>query len=66
MLAAAMLINILIIGGAVKSFGVLFPAFKENLGVSSAQVSYIPALLYFLYSSLGCDSFYFIILLICT
>lgn len=48
-----MLINILIIGGAVKSFGVLYPEFKDNLGVTAQQVSFIPALLYFLYSSLG-------------
>ncbi|XP_070490484.1 monocarboxylate transporter 12-B [Chironomus tepperi] len=52
-LFGAMLVNILIPGGAIKSFGILFVEFLENLNASPSSASWIPAICYFLYSSLG-------------
>ncbi|CRK86960.1 CLUMA_CG000776, isoform A [Clunio marinus] len=52
-LCGAMLINILIPGGAIKSFGILFVEFLEQMDASPTAASWIPALCYFLYSSLG-------------
>lgn len=52
-LFGAMLVNILIPGGAIKSFGILFVEFLENMDASPSSASWIPALCYFLYSSLG-------------
>lgn len=52
-LFGAMLVNILIPGGAIKSFGILFVEFLENMDVTPTAASWIPALCYFLYSSLG-------------
>lgn len=53
-LFGAMLVNILIPGGAIKSFGILFVEFLENMpNASPTAASWIPALCYFLYSSLG-------------
>jgi MFS family permease len=52
-LFGAMLVNILIPGGAIKSFGILFVEFLENMDASPSAASWIPALCYFLYSSLG-------------
>lgn len=52
-LCGAMLVNILIPGGAIKSFGILFVEFLENMDASPTAASWIPALCYFLYSSLG-------------
>jgi cyanate permease len=52
-LFGAMLVNILIPGGAIKSFGILFVEFLENMHASPTAASWIPALCYFLYSSLG-------------
>ena len=52
-LFGAMLVNILIPGGAIKSFGILFVEFLENMDASPTSASWIPALCYFLYSSLG-------------
>lgn len=51
-LAGAMLVNILI-PGTIKSFGVLLLEFKQAFDASEATVAWIPALCYFLYSSLG-------------
>ena len=51
-LAGSMLVNILI-PGTVKSFGVLFVEFVEAFETTPAQAAWIPALCYFLYSSLG-------------
>lgn len=52
-LFGAMLVNILIPGGAIKSFGILFVEFLENMDATPSSASWIPALCYFLYSSLG-------------
>lgn len=52
-LCGAMLINILIPGGAIKSFGVLFPEFISGMNATPSQASWIPSLCYFLYSFLG-------------
>lgn len=52
-LFGAMLVNILIPGGAIKSFGVLFPEFINGMNATPSQASWIPALCYFLYSFLG-------------
>lgn len=53
-LFGAMLVNILIPGGAIKSFGILFVEFLENMpNATPTAASWIPALCYFLYSSLG-------------
>ena len=52
-LFGAMLVNILIPGGAIKSFGILFVEFLENMDSTPTAASWIPALCYFLYSSLG-------------
>lgn len=53
-LFGAMLVNILIPGGAIKSFGILFVEFIEAMpGTTPTQASWIPAICYFLYSSLG-------------
>lgn len=52
-LFGAMLINILIPGGAIKSFGVLFPEFISGMNATPSQASWIPSLCYFLYSFLG-------------
>jgi fucose permease len=52
-LFGAMLVNILIPGGAIKSFGILFVEFLENMNASPSSASWIPALCYFLYSFLG-------------
>lgn len=43
----------LFIPGTVKSFGVLFVEFLEVFDASPAAAAWIPALCYFLYSSLG-------------
>uniref|UniRef100_A0A6B2EEI2 Putative monocarboxylate transporter 12-like isoform x2 n=1 Tax=Phlebotomus kandelakii TaxID=1109342 RepID=A0A6B2EEI2_9DIPT len=51
-LAGSMLVNILI-PGTIKSFGVLFVEFLETFNASPATAAWIPALCYFLYSSLG-------------
>lgn len=51
-LAGSMMVNILI-PGTIKSFGVLFVEFLEAFEASSATAAWIPALCYFLYSSLG-------------
>lgn len=48
----AMLVNILI-PGTIKSFGVLFVEFLEAFEASPVTAAWIPALCYFLYSSLG-------------
>lgn len=48
-----MLVNVLV-PGTVKSFGVLFMEFLEALpDATPSAASWIPALCYFLYSSLG-------------
>lgn len=53
-LCGAMLVNILIPGGAIKSFGILFVEFLEQMpNATPTAASWIPALCYFLYSSLG-------------
>lgn len=51
-LAGSMLVNLLV-PGTVKSFGVLFVEFLEAFDASPATAAWIPALCYFLYSSLG-------------
>ena len=51
-LCAAVVVNVLIPGG-IKSFGVLYANFLETFEASNAAGSWIPALCYFLYSSLG-------------
>lgn len=51
-LAGSMLVNILV-PGTVKSFGVLFVEFLEAFDASPVAAAWIPALCYFLYSSLG-------------
>lgn len=51
-LVGAMLVNILI-PGTVKTFGVLLVDFTEAFEATPAEVAWIPALCYFLYSSLG-------------
>uniref|UniRef100_A0A1B0BJ74 Major facilitator superfamily (MFS) profile domain-containing protein n=1 Tax=Glossina palpalis gambiensis TaxID=67801 RepID=A0A1B0BJ74_9MUSC len=51
-LVGSMLVNILI-PGTIKSFGVLFIEFLEAFHASPATAAWIPALCYFLYSSLG-------------
>ncbi|XP_077283467.1 solute carrier family 16 member hermes [Arctopsyche grandis] len=51
-LAGAMLVNILV-PGTVKSFGVLFVEFLDVFDAGPAAAAWIPALCYFLYSSLG-------------
>lgn len=51
-LAGSTLVNILI-PGTVKSFGVLFMEFLEAFDASPKTALWIPALCYFLYSSLG-------------
>lgn len=51
-LAGSMMVNILV-PGTVKSFGVLFVEFLEVFDASPAAAAWIPALCYFLYSSLG-------------
>lgn len=51
-LIGATLVNILI-PGTIKSFGVLFVEFMEAFQASPATAAWIPALCYFLYSSLG-------------
>ncbi|KAJ6638085.1 Monocarboxylate transporter 12, partial [Pseudolycoriella hygida] len=51
-LAGSMLVNILV-PGTVKSFGVLFVEFLEAFEASPSAAAWIPALCYFLYSSLG-------------
>lgn len=51
-LAGSMLVNILV-PGTVKSFGVLFVEFMEAFEASPSSAAWIPALCYFLYSSLG-------------
>lgn len=52
-LLGALMVNVLIPGGAIKSFGILFVEFLENMEASPSAASWIPALCYFLYSSLG-------------
>lgn len=56
-LLGAMMVNILIPGGAIKSFGILFVEFIDSFDASPTAASWIPALCYFLYSSLGNDYF---------
>ncbi|XP_044741743.1 uncharacterized protein LOC123302738 [Chrysoperla carnea] len=51
-LLGSMMVNILV-PGTVKSFGVLFVEFLEVFEASPAAAAWIPALCYFLYSSLG-------------
>jgi len=51
-LAGSVLVNILV-PGTVKSFGVLFVEFLEVFNATPAAAAWIPALCYFLYSSLG-------------
>ncbi|XP_060515775.1 monocarboxylate transporter 13 isoform X2 [Cylas formicarius] len=51
-LFGATLVNILV-PGTVKSFGVLFVEFLEAFEATPSQGMWIPALCYFLYSSLG-------------
>ncbi|XP_067620386.1 monocarboxylate transporter 12 [Eurosta solidaginis] len=51
-LLGSMMVNILI-PGTIKSFGVLFVEFLEAFDASPATGAWIPALCYFLYSSLG-------------
>ena len=51
-LGGSMLVNVLI-PGTIKSFGVLFVEFLEAFQASPATAAWIPALCYFLYSSLG-------------
>lgn len=51
-LFGATLVNILV-PGTVKSFGVLFVEFLEAFEASPSEGMWIPALCYFLYSSLG-------------
>ncbi|XP_050314328.1 monocarboxylate transporter 13 [Anthonomus grandis grandis] len=51
-LFGATLVNILV-PGMIKSFGVLFVEFLEGFDASTSQGMWIPALCYFLYSSLG-------------
>lgn len=54
-LLASVMVNLLI-PGTVKSFGVLFVEFLEVFNASPAAAAWIPALCYFLYSSLGKNS----------
>ncbi|KAF5294764.1 hypothetical protein FQA39_LY00248 [Lamprigera yunnana] len=51
-LFGATLVNLLV-PGTVKSFGVLFVEFLEVFRATPAEAAWIPALCYFLYSSLG-------------
>ncbi|KAG8040360.1 hypothetical protein G9C98_000931 [Cotesia typhae] len=51
-LLAAVMVNVLI-PGTIKSFGVLFVEFLNVFESGSAMAAWIPALCYFLYSSLG-------------
>lgn len=51
-LLGSTMVNVLV-PGTVKSFGVLFVVFVEVFEASPATASWIPALCYFLYSSLG-------------
>ena len=51
-LFAAVMVNVLIPGG-IKSFGVIYKAFLEKYSANSSSGAWIPALCYFLYSSLG-------------
>ncbi|XP_076298251.1 monocarboxylate transporter 12 [Lasioglossum baleicum] len=51
-LTSALLVNFLI-PGTVKSFGVLFVEFLHVFKASSTAASWMPALCYFLYNSLG-------------
>ena len=51
-LLGSMMVNILI-PGTIKSFGVLFVEFLEAFEATPTAASWIPALCYFLYSSLG-------------
>lgn len=51
-LGGSMMVNILI-PGTIKSFGVLFVEFLEAFQASPVTAAWIPALCYFLYSSLG-------------
>lgn len=51
-LFGATLVNILV-PGTVKSFGVLFVEFLEAFDATTSEGMWIPALCYFLYSSLG-------------
>lgn len=58
-LGGSMLVNLLV-PGTVKSFGVLFVEFLEAFDASPSAAAWIPALCYFLYSSLGkCSSRHF-------
>jgi hypothetical protein len=51
-LFGSIIVNILI-PGTVKSFGVLFVEFLEVFNASPAAAAWIPALSYWLYSSMG-------------
>lgn len=51
-LIAAVMVNVLI-PGMIKSFGVLFVVFMNEFKASPPTAAMIPALCYFLYSSLG-------------
>lgn len=51
-LFGSILVNILI-PGTVKSFGVLFVEFLEVFNASPVAAAWIPALSYWLYSSMG-------------
>lgn len=51
-LFGATLVNILV-PGFIKSFGILFLEFQEAFEATPSEEMWIPALCYFLYSSLG-------------
>ncbi|XP_011499501.1 PREDICTED: monocarboxylate transporter 13 [Ceratosolen solmsi marchali] len=51
-LVAAVMVNVLIPGG-IKSFGVIYKAFLSTYNAKATLGAWIPALCYFLYSSLG-------------
>lgn len=55
-LAGSMMVNLLV-PGTIKSFGVLFEEFIEAFEATPSVAAWIPALCYFLYSSLGKISF---------
>lgn len=60
-LLGSTLVNMLI-PGTLKSFGVLFVEFTEAFHASETAASWIPAICYFLYCSLGEYYLYYILL----
>jgi hypothetical protein len=56
-LVAAVMVNVLIPGG-IKSFGVIYKAFLSTYNAKATLGAWIPALCYFLYSSLGMSAAY--------